>query len=155
MPAGARARSVICRRLKAGGEMVFVSDARSDKNDELRDHPGAEVVFWLAGARMQYRVAGEVAVVRAGLVDALHQQVWRELSDATRAMFFWPPGGEPYEATATFEQAVPADIGPPATFELLVLRPTMVDVLDLRRRPHERRIIEATASGWIERRVNP
>ena len=79
------ARSVVCRAVEPAGEMVFVSDARSGKNDEFREHPAAAAVFWLAQSRVQYRIDGAVAVIRAGLADELRERVWAGLSDATRA----------------------------------------------------------------------
>src|SRR5688500_9191983 len=52
------ARCVVCRRLARNGYLYLVSDGRSRKNAELRAHRAAELVFWLAKRREQFRISG-------------------------------------------------------------------------------------------------
>ncbi len=150
------ARSLICRRVEQTGELIFVSDARSRKNEHLAERPGAEVVFWLPGLRVQYRIAGSVGVVRAGMAEELRQSLWQELSDKTRAMFFWPAGGEPLDTdNSKFHQSISVEIKPPVTFELLILKPHEVDVVEVGVHPHRRRLFHHDGSSWSVRNLNP
>lgn len=158
------ARSVICRRIEETGELLFVSDARSRKNEHLAERPAVEVVFWLPAARVQYRITGTVGIVRAGLADDLRasladdlrNDLWRQLSDKSRALFFWPPGGEPLQPDPDrFPHAIPQDTAPPATFEILLLRPTAADIVEITHHPHRRRLCTRTDTGWKTDNVNP
>jgi pyridoxamine 5'-phosphate oxidase len=135
-----RARTVVLRDIEGEGLHIFVSDARSEKNQELRKRPEAELVHWLPGQRVQFRVMGTAVVIRAGAQFHERLRVWRDLSDATRAMFFWPaPGERRVEGWEDFRDSVGADVDPPESFELITFLPMSVDRLDLNPHPHERR----------------
>jgi hypothetical protein len=110
------ARSVICRRIEATGELLFV---------------------------------------HAGTSDALRGEIWKSLSDDTRGLFFWPASGEPAAEAARFSRGVGPETAMPATFEVLMLRPMRVDVLEVGTYPHRRRIFDRTDTGWSMRAVNP
>jgi len=145
-----RARSVVCRSINDEGTHLFVSDARSDKNRQLRARQEVEVVYWLASQRLQYRLRGP-----ATPTTALNDQLWPQLSDATRAMFFWPPPGDlRVEGMGEFPRAVPADAKPPASFETIIFMPMEVERLDLNPHPHDRRRW-AMAHEWDVARLNP
>ncbi len=161
-----RARTVVCRRLDEDGMAWITSDARSEKNSQLREDARAELVFWLPEARRQARLAGSVVIFDAADATGNRAGLWRELSNATRATFLWPaPGaqkaiddssgaGSAAKRLPTPE-SLPADAAPPKAFEVLVLVPTRVDLLDLNPRPHARRVWRKTAGGWVERAINP
>src|SRR5687768_9722974 len=103
-----RARTVVCRSINDEGTHLFVSDARSEKNAQLRRRQEAEVVFWLASQRLQYRLRGPAIPTKR-----LNTQLWPGLSDATRAMFFWPPPGDArVEGMGEFPREVMADVKP-------------------------------------------
>ena len=145
------ARTVICRRVTRDGRLLFTSDARSHKNSDLRRDPRAELVFWLRQEREQFRLSGEVEVVSAG---EARDELWAELSDMARALFVGPTPGAPFDRAAEFPGKLPATTPPPAHFELLILRPSVVEVLDLTPHPHDRRRWSAS-NGWREERLNP
>jgi hypothetical protein len=80
--------------------------------------------------------------------------MWRELSDATRATFFWPTPSAPREPTQNFEKEVTAGVAPPNNFEVLKMHPWIVERLRLDPFPHDRRRwIEI--NHWQEERINP
>lgn len=152
MPHG---RSVVCRRLEDDGTLWVATDARSAKNGQVRHTPRAELVFWLASRREQFRVAGYVEVLSITDDDPRRLALWNELTDATRATFFWPPPGRPREQSPfAFPLAVSADVEPPEDFELLVLDPERVEHLDLKPSPHRRRRWHADGQ-WEEEPLNP
>ncbi len=149
----AEARSVVVRGMSDGGAMTFTSDGRSEKNRQLRANPSATLLFWLAKAKRQYRLAGTVAIL--GADDPRRREQWEQLGDRARALFLWPaPGGARHEGDV-FLPAVPADATVPATFETLVLTPTRVERLDLNPTPHLRERWMGSTDGWSVVALNP
>jgi pyridoxamine 5'-phosphate oxidase len=137
------------------GAVWVGTDQRSFKNGQVRHTPFAELVFWLPSRREQFRLSGSVDVLCSTDDDPRRLALWRSLSDATRAMFFWPPPGRPLDADPdAFPDSMPADVEPPDDFELLVLEPDRVDHLDLKPSPHRRRRWHA-AGDWEEQVLNP
>ncbi len=146
-----RVRSVVCRKVEDTGALWVVSDARSEKNREIRARPFGEIAFWLPSLRQQFRIAGSLVVTSAGNRRDL---AWAELSDAARALFFWDPPGYPIGEVGEFPKAVGAGTAIPAAFELLILNADRADHLDLNAHPHRRRVWRADSS-WVVREVNP
>ena len=150
-----RVRTLICRGVDDGGALTSISDARSAKNAELRTDPRSAAVFWFNKLKLQFRLRGQTAVIAAGEDEEKRLAVWREISGHSRALFFWPPcGEEKVEADGAFVETVKATIDPPDNFELLVLRPIVVDRLDLSGVPHRRRQW-AKDQAWRGVDVNP
>lgn len=146
------ARSVVCRRVLAGGELYVFSDGRSQKNAHLRANPAAEVVFWLPRRREQFRLKGPAAIEAD---PTARGACWSELSDAARAMYAWPPPAAARVAEdAAFPRGLGKDAPVPGTFEVLVVRPRAIEWLDLKPHPHDRRRWRA-ANDWVEERLNP
>jgi pyridoxamine 5'-phosphate oxidase len=151
-----RARSVVCRRVGPDGAIWLASDARSEKNEHVKASPHAEVVFWLPTRREQFRVQGSVKVLGEPAPDPARAQLWRELSDEARALFFWPtPGAKKLETLEVFPKAVGAETPPPASFEVLVLRPRRVEHLQLKPHPHRRRRWMLAGKWNAASEVNP
>ena len=145
-----RARMVVCRSINDQGTHLFVCDARSEKHEQLAARQEAEVVYWLASQRLQYRLRGPASTSRAS-----SHQLWPGLSDATRAMFFWPPPGNLRVAgMVEFPREVAADVAPPASFEAIVFLPMEVERLDLNPHPHDRRRWQME-HDWQETWLNP
>ena len=149
-----RARSVVCRRFADDGSAWVASDGRSGKNADVRGRAQAELVLWLPRGRVQFRLHGRVDVLAAG--DGTDQRLglWRELSDAARALFFWPAPGTPRSDRDEFRAAAGADEAPPASFEVLTLYPESVERLGLNLVPHDRRRWRRS-DGWRAERLNP
>ena len=132
-----RVRSIVCRKVEDDGNVWVTCDSRSAKIRDIATHPFGEVVFWLPERREQFRVAGRLEHFAPD--DPRTSMAWQNLSDATRATFFWPDSrGETI----------------PQTFALLVLSPDRAEHLDLNPVPHYRRCWEA-ASGWTAERIDP
>src|SRR5829696_6010744 len=135
-----RARSVVCRRVSADGAVWLASDARSEKNDQVKANPQAEVVFWLPTLREQFRVQGSVKVLGEPSRDPARAELWRELSDEARALFFWPtPGARKLDTPEAFMKTAGEERPPPPSFEVLIVRPRRVEHLQLKPHPHRRR----------------
>src|SRR5215207_5242905 len=74
-----RARCVVCRDIDRVGVIWFVSDARSKKNEQIRQSRAVETVFWFAGVKQQFRVRGEARIATPDDPKAL--QLWRALPE--------------------------------------------------------------------------
>ena len=148
------ARCLVCRGIDDEGRVFAATDARTEKNSQLRADRRAEAVFWLPKMRAQYRVQGEVKLVAYPEDEALRKEVWRGMSSESRALLFWPTPGIARASDDAFAQAVSGDVPPPETFEVLVLQPRQVDRLSLDSVPHRRRIWRAS-NHWAGVDVNP
>jgi pyridoxamine 5'-phosphate oxidase len=158
-----RARSVIVRSLTDDATLVVASDARHEKNRQLAGGRYAEVCAWLPAARRQFRITCRATVIGGGPPDlapalegwqALREQVWTEMSEATRATFFWPDPGMPrVQDPSAFPPAVRTGL-PPTNFELLYLRAEAVDVLETASHPHRRRRWRRD-TNWAADEINP
>ena len=148
------ARSVICRRIDDEGRLYIAADTRSEKSSQLRGDHRAEVVSWMPGARVQYRLTGEMKIVSFPEDEPLRREVWREMSNEARSLFFWPTPGVAADSDDAFAQAVAADVAPPRTFEVLILEPRQVDRVTIGTHPHRRRVWRADTK-WSGVDVNP
>src|SRR5262245_30784108 len=87
-----------------GEQPYFPTDARSAKAAEVAANAWAEACWYFAAAREQFRLAGRLRLVTAADIDPadLRRAAWRELSDAARQSFTWPPPGRPRADAAAF-----------------------------------------------------
>lgn len=147
------ARSVVCRWIDEAGRLYFASDARSEKGRQLRRCPAAAAVFWLPRRREQFRLRGKpVEILDATPNPPLRQQIWQDLSPASRALFAWPPpGAERGENESAFPRELDAATPIAPTFAVLSFYADEVQHLDLNPHPHERTVWQ----GGTRRRVNP
>lgn len=151
-----RARSVVCRRISPDGSIWIVSDGRSEKSEQLKATPQCELVFWLPTSREQFRVQGSVKVLDERSKEAVRVELWKELTDQSRALFFWPsPGAKRLDAPETFKESVESATPPPAHFEVLVVRPRRVEQLQLAGHPHRRRRWMLAGNWSAAAEVNP
>jgi pyridoxamine 5'-phosphate oxidase len=141
-------RHVVCRRIDDEGSIWITSDARSAKDQHVRDNPQVELALWLPQKREQFRIAGTISI------ESQRQEFWRDLSDSTRATFFWPASAEPLNPEHNFVAAVPADVAPPPNFEVLNLTPQQVEHLELSFHPHRRRRWRRS-TNWMPENLNP
>ena len=153
-----RARSVVCRRLEPDGALLVASDERGRKNRQVATRQAAEVCAWLPSVRRQFRLFCEARLIR-GTADAgasaLREQLWTELSESARALFFWPQPGAPRRAGAdAFPDVVRTGL-PPENFTLISLAPIDVDLLELAGHPHRRRRWRLDEAGWSVQEINP
>lgn len=130
-----RCRTMLLRELREDdGAMIFISDRRTNKDDELKSRADAEVVFWLSKAQHQYRLRGKGVVVEGEGDEYLREQWWSRISDASRAIFLSHRGSAQGHHVATPRHAGP-DTPMPSTFELILVHPTEVETLDVSKMP--------------------
>lgn len=143
----------------ATNSLQTVTDARSDKAEQLRHNSWAEVCWYFAKTREQFRLTGQLQLIAANEPDetlvAFRRQLWENLSDKARSQFAWPHPGQARQPDAPFVSEISATAEPLSTFCALLLHPTYVDHLELRGDPQNRTCYEKGEDGWISLSVNP
>jgi len=147
-------RCLVCRRIDEEGRLYAATDSRTQKDAELKSNSRAEIVFWLPKLRTQYRISGCAKMVAYHEDEQLHKEIWRQMSNESRSMFFWPTPGVAADTDNAFTQAVVGEVPPPRNFEIFILQPKQVDRLSLEHHPHRRRIWRSDTS-WAGVDVNP
>jgi pyridoxamine 5'-phosphate oxidase len=93
-------RTVVFRHfLDDTNGLLFVTDQRSEKIEHLAHNPAAELCWYFAHTREQFRLSGEMALLDATCTDPetlqIRQAAWATLSDNARQQFIWPAPGQP------------------------------------------------------------
>lgn len=153
-------RTVVFRGfLDNTNQLKIITDARSEKAEQIDQNGWSEACWYFPKTREQFRLSGQLTLVcencsNAQLLDA-RTRSWQELSDAARSQFAWSFPGAPRDA-AGFNSAPPDPLTPLSHFCLLLLDPTQVDHLELRGDPQNRSIYSfSDAIGWSMQAVNP
>ncbi|MEE4660863.1 MAG: pyridoxamine 5'-phosphate oxidase family protein [Halieaceae bacterium] len=136
--------------------LQMVTDARSEKPDQIRRDARAEICWYFTGSREQFRLQGSLSIV-AGTpaeepaVQDARRALWSALSGPARAQFFWAAPGQPVEVV----DELPQTDAVPDHFLLLVFDPFRVDHLRLAADPQQRRLSLRKAGEWQAQAVNP
>lgn len=145
-----RCRTVVIRAIvEAEGAMLFCTDARSPKLEQIAADPRAELCWYFADAREQFRFAGEIALSGAGDTSPAwrsREALWDYLPEATRASFAGPPPGALRAAAPPSAARLDAN-GAPDTFVTAALFVRTVDHLRLREAPHGRTLHQRGDGG--------
>ncbi|MEB3359251.1 MAG: Npun_F5749 family FMN-dependent PPOX-type flavoprotein [Synechococcales bacterium] len=154
-------RTVVFRGFRDdSNQLETVTDARSNKFDQILNCPWAEVCWYFPQTREQFRLEGMLTLVQADGSDVDLQQerrqVWQGLSDSARSQFTWPHPGKPRAHASEFDTDPPDPDQPLDNFCLLLLDPIRVDHLELRGEPQNRFLYHRDDQGhWQEQAVNP
>jgi pyridoxamine 5'-phosphate oxidase len=145
-------------------QLQFVTDGRSalrntsgtSKAEEIINNPWAEVCWYFAKTREQFRIAGKLQLINAQSTDCQpeRQAAWEKMSDAGKIQFYWPLPG----AVKTEEEfeAPQLTLEPATDFCLLLLSPVIVDRLELRGDPQSRsRYCLLDDDEWSIESINP
>lgn len=142
-------RTMVLRELRpTDGALIFTSDRRTHKDDHLRANPATEIAFWLAHNARQIRISGDAMVLDAENDEYLRQEWWQRISDASRALHVYHRNHTAGPDAPPQPAQVDEDTPMPTTFELIVLNPRNVEILDLSHMPHERTHYELVAGQW-------
>jgi pyridoxamine 5'-phosphate oxidase len=153
-------RTVVFRGFMEGTERLkFVTDARSEKTDQLNHSAWGEACWYFPKSREQFRITGSLMLVGEGTTDSALQQArqvaWVELSDSARSQFSWAHPGQPRVSDESFTVAPPDAVVPLSHFCLLLLQPDQVDHLELKGNPQNRRIYTRDEQSWSVQEINP
>lgn len=153
-------RTVVFRGfLDDTNQLRIVTDARSEKATQIEANPWAEVCWYFPNTREQFRLSGQLLLIRETHSDQellqARQRSWQELSDAARIQFAWAYPGKPRDDNG-FNPSPPDPSMPLSHFCLLLLNPIQVDHLELRGEPQNRYIYQFhETNGWQLQAVNP
>jgi len=153
-------RTVVFRGFLDGtNQLKVVTDARSEKAEQVDTAPWGEACWYFPTTREQFRFLGQLTLVREDCSDETLLQArgrsWQELSDAARAQFTWSHPGKPRDESG-FNAPLPDRSIPLAHFCLLLLNPFQVDHLELRGEPQNRYTYSLNdAMGWCIEAINP
>ncbi|MBD2343592.1 Npun_F5749 family FMN-dependent PPOX-type flavoprotein [Anabaena subtropica] len=154
-------RTVVFRGfLKDTNQLKFITDARSEKIDQIQQQPWAEVCWYFPNTREQFRLTGQLTLVGNDEsyphLQTARITTWQELSDPARLQFAWPHPSQPREDQAAFNPPPPDTQKPVGNFCLLLLEPTQVDHLELRGEPQNRWLYHRDDNQeWSTQAVNP
>ena len=147
-----RVRMVVFRGFSLTEASFFIiTDSRSEKMKELAQCPDVELSWYFTQTREQFRLQCSAVTHSHGADADFHRDaLWRGLSDAAKAQFFWPEPGLPSGEGQSLEMTA----HPPGTFVVIECRPQRVDHLVLAK-TQRRTLSHLTASGWTEVSINP
>lgn len=142
-------------------DILAITDARSDKYQELITTPFAEIAWYFTVTREQYRLACSASMLTHSTKDkqnkTLVSTVWADLSSAAKSQFTWPKPKQAFNESEwqTTENNLASD--PPSDFVVLRLAPIEIEYLQLKTQPQTRMLYQyhEKNGNWTEQRVNP
>lgn len=154
-------RTVVFRGfLESTNQLMFVSDRRSEKTEQVQQNPNAEACWYFTKTREQFRLAGQLRLITVDTApddwtDA-RKRLWQKISDSAKLQFAWPQPKASRANSEAFNPSAPDEHSPPPTFSVLCLVVNAVDHLELRGEPQSRCLYEKAADGqWQTVPVNP
>jgi pyridoxamine 5'-phosphate oxidase len=158
-----RNRTVVFRGILENSDrfrdcLKIITDSRSQKIEQIKANPWAEVSWYFTKTRSQFRISGKLILIDHKYADlelqTARSAAWQALSESARMQFTWV---HPREPRVDFLEIAPPDPTQPLdTFCLLLLNPIEVDRLELRGTPQNRWIYLRDQQGnWTEQEVNP
>ena len=154
-----RNRTVVFRGFLADSNQIkIVTDTRSQKFGHLQHNPHAEICWYFAKTREQFRIRGKIELVPENNheFNQLRAQTWQNLSDSAKEQFLWAYPGKPLAdnlppVASSFDEKKPV-----SNFCLLLLEPETVDHLELRENPQNRYLYQINDEGqWSINQINP
>lgn len=140
--------------------LLFITDIRSEKIDQLAQNAEAELCWYFTKTREQFRIGGTIDVIAADAPNAAHVAVrdglWERLSEKSKQQFVWPQPGNPrvaegYEFVEGLDERATPD-----TFAVLIFNPDAVDHLELKGDPQNRyQYWQLDDRDWKTQEVNP
>lgn len=149
-----RVRTLVFRGWAGAAALDLLSDGRSAKPAELARQPAVELCWLLPRARCQFRLRGSLQGLPPQAERGERERHWRALTPGGRALWGWPPPGEPLDREGVFPDQLPDAAPMPAHFLLLRIALHQVEMLELRGHPHSRRRWRAETT-WVEEALNP
>ena len=138
--------------------LQIVTDKRSEKVNHLKHNPQAEICWYFAKTREQFRIRGNIELVTPEhqQLNNIREKAWQKLSKNGKQQFLWSHPGKPineqtFNNNSSFDEEKPL-----SNFYLLLLNPERVDHLELRSNPHNRYLyLQAPNNNWLMDKINP
>jgi pyridoxamine 5'-phosphate oxidase len=142
---GVDARTVVLRETDARRrELVFYSDARAGKIEQLAAHPAATALLWSPALDWQLRLRLDVEVETDGLAVTTR---WARVKMTPTARDYLSPltPGAPLQAAGTLPPAATRE-----SFAVLTARVRSVDWLELHADGNRRARFDADGARWLQ-----
>ncbi|WP_342596990.1 Npun_F5749 family FMN-dependent PPOX-type flavoprotein [Cyanobacterium aponinum UTEX 3222] len=139
-------RTVVFRGFLENSNVIqIITDTRSEKYSHLQTNPVAEICWYFAKTREQFRIRGKIDLVIGNnnnlTWQKARQNTWNNLSKNGKEQFYWDtPGEEKIEKEKEEQIPIIDEKTPPENFCLLLLNPDKVDHLELRGNPQNRHL---------------
>jgi len=149
-------RTIVLRDFSpAPASLLFTTDARSAKVQEMGANPHVSLLGWDAENSLQLRLEGEACRVDE---RELRHAIWQTLRPSAQQLFHSPysPGtilDAPEAACAGHASASLTD--PPENFALIRIMVKRIELLDVSADPHQRCEFLLQAHGWAGRWLAP
>lgn len=127
------ARCMVLREIDRDGQLWFVSDRRTRKDDHIRTNPATEVCIWLPKEHVQIRISGRATLMDATTDQFFRQSWWEKLPDMNRRLFGATPGDD--------------NAPMPVTFELISITPVEIELQDLALKGNQKKVWRAMSNG--------
>lgn len=133
-------------------ELVFISDTRSGKADDVLNGSSkhAEVCWWIPQAQAQFRISGRVEVVLSG---PERDELWAEFGPPQRKWFSLPAPGSAWDAKDAKDMDIVNGAMPPH-FCVCKLHVDFVDFFDQKEYQREQFEKRDGNDEWIVQRVH-
>lgn len=148
-------RTMTFRFFLENHDLLFTTDARTEKVTQLAHDPWAELCWYFTDAQTQVRLLGTMRTVKSNAheMQLARARTWSERSDESRQSFTWPKANEPVSSLSAFQTPTPRQ--PPENFMLMRFNPVRVETLDLACQPHTRELHTFGEDEWTSTRINP
>jgi PPOX class probable FMN-dependent enzyme len=152
-------RTVVFRGFLDGTNYLkIITDTRSEKLIHLQQNPLAEICWYFAKTREQFRIRGKIELITEKNQEFNHwrEETWQQLSDNAKQQFYWPHPGKTLTETSQEKDFTFDDEKPVNNFCLLLFNPQRVDHLELRHNPHHRHLyLLDLQNQWFVEKINP
>ncbi|MFN3200483.1 MAG: pyridoxamine 5'-phosphate oxidase family protein [Bradymonadia bacterium] len=141
-------RTMVIREVRPeSGQLLFNTDNRTEKAQQLLVNPQAELCWYFVKPWLQFRLQGTIELHGPdSTIEDVHQ-AWANISPNMRQSFFW---GAPRSPKTQYPPTPPSDLSTPAEhFRIGVLTVTHVIRLDLQTQPHTRTQYTRAPKGWM------
>ncbi|KAJ4777348.1 Pyridoxine/pyridoxamine 5'-phosphate oxidase [Rhynchospora pubera] len=157
-------RTVVFRGFEEGSDKIQINtDTRSNKVEEIKHVPFAEICWYFTDSWEQFRINGKIDYIDSSNKDLAklqqREKAWFASSPKSRLQYLGPSPGLPVICQETVKEThLEPSAGPVAAFCLLVLDPDQVDYLNLK--SNERMAFTFTLSEdgskiWKFETINP
>lgn len=148
-------RTVVYRGLTDRNQLVAVSDTRTDKCVQLSQSSRAQICWYFAKTREQYRFSVRADVVTLDENSELVRAHWARLSDAGKKQFLWGTPRTPRNSLSPLKAEGDLSLVP-VHFCVLLLNVEKLDYLNLRGNPQYRALYYLDdEANWQSQSVIP
>jgi PPOX class probable FMN-dependent enzyme len=155
-------RTIVFRGfLENTSTLIMHTDQRSEKVAQISEQPRAQICWYFADSREQFRLSGTLEIVAplheySAANVQLREAHWHQLSEAAKPSYHWPaPGTTLISGQNPLGSADVNNDHISEHFALLLLNIDTVDHLQLTPSPHQRCIYTIVNNQWKAKKLNP